>query len=540
MTSRTFSQHRKSFLKKTLLIWFSLSVLIIGSSIWLSNGHLIYTLDDPYIHLSVAENIIQGSYGVNTGEYASPSSSIIYPLLLSLGELVGLAQFTPLLLNIIATGLSVYILLDFFWCYVLPQDTHPNNLFVNLIGLLLIISISGFALPMTGMEHSLHVLVALATIRGLIILVEENLYPIWFLLAVITGPLIRFEGLALSTATVIALLFLGHQRLAIIIILSIAGIIALYGFTMLSIDLSILPSSVMVKSNVFVIGTEQSGIGNSLLALVTNFRSSLTERWGLIFLVTIIVVAMIIVSDLMKRSFSHRKLWCAPKFIIGGVLILTLLAHLVAGRYNWFHRYEVYAVSVMTLGMLYLLSKKIRATLGKNDFKGKFLFIGFLIALGTPYSLAAIATPSASRGIYEQQYQMHRFATDYFARPVAVNDLGWVSYKNNQYVLDLWGLGSEKARKLRANNTLDANTVNILAEEKNIDYAMIYKSWFGANIPRDWCLIAELKSVPVTAASGTVHFYAITDFAKENMHHALENFAKILPNRVVLKRYTCP
>ncbi|WP_085909343.1 hypothetical protein [Kiloniella majae] len=539
MTILTPSQHRKTFLKNALFVWIFLSALVIGSSIWLSEGHLIYTLDDPYIHLSVAENIIRGGYGVNTNEFASPSSSILYPLILSLGEIIGAAQFTPLVLNIIATGFSVYILLDFFWYYVLPQETRSNNIFANLTAFLLILSISSLALPMTGMEHSLHVLVALATIRGLISLVEDDICSCSFMLVVIVGPLIRFEGLALSGASVMALLFLGHQRKAIGIILFIAGTITLYSVTMISLDLSILPSSVMVKSNVFVAGTNQSGIGNSLLALVANFRASLAERWGLIFLTAIIIAILIMRSDFIKRSSSHRKMWNSPKFIIGGVLILSLLAHIIAGRYDWFHRYEVYAVSIMILGMLYLLREKLRAAFRKNDRKTKLFFIGTFIFLIIPYGFATIATPFASRGIYEQQFQMHRFATTYFARPVAVNDLGWTSYKNDQYVLDLWGLGSETARKLRANNMLDANTIRTLVIDKNIDYAMIYNVWLGANIPSQWCLIAKLKSTPVTAASGTVDFYAATDFAKENMNFALEKFAKTLPKSVKLKRFTC-
>lgn len=48
----------------------------------------MYTLDDPYIHLSLAENLLRGHYGVNLDEVASPSSSILYPFLLAcaLGE----------------------------------------------------------------------------------------------------------------------------------------------------------------------------------------------------------------------------------------------------------------------------------------------------------------------------------------------------------------------------------------------------------------------------------------------------------------------
>ena len=45
-------------------------------SVRFAGGVLIYSLDDPYIHLALARTIQQGGYGINVGEWASPSSSI--------------------------------------------------------------------------------------------------------------------------------------------------------------------------------------------------------------------------------------------------------------------------------------------------------------------------------------------------------------------------------------------------------------------------------------------------------------------------------
>src|SRR5512135_3233300 len=47
-----------------------------GAILVACDGHLIYALDDPYISLSLARHIAHGEYGINTGEAASPSSSI--------------------------------------------------------------------------------------------------------------------------------------------------------------------------------------------------------------------------------------------------------------------------------------------------------------------------------------------------------------------------------------------------------------------------------------------------------------------------------
>ena len=70
-------------------LWFAGAIVLILRSILLCDGHLIYTLDDPYIHLRLAQIILRGGYGINIGEYSSPCSSIIYPYLLALTELAG-------------------------------------------------------------------------------------------------------------------------------------------------------------------------------------------------------------------------------------------------------------------------------------------------------------------------------------------------------------------------------------------------------------------------------------------------------------------
>lgn len=46
------------------VIWGVLLAIEVYASIVLAGGHLIYSLDDPYIHLSVAENILRGGQGL--------------------------------------------------------------------------------------------------------------------------------------------------------------------------------------------------------------------------------------------------------------------------------------------------------------------------------------------------------------------------------------------------------------------------------------------------------------------------------------------
>ena len=67
-----------------VLLWLPLGVMLaltlveLVALLSLNGGKLVYTLDDPYIHFALAENLINGHYGVNSTENSAPSSSVIW------------------------------------------------------------------------------------------------------------------------------------------------------------------------------------------------------------------------------------------------------------------------------------------------------------------------------------------------------------------------------------------------------------------------------------------------------------------------------
>ncbi|MFX8797723.1 hypothetical protein ABTM57_20595, partial [Acinetobacter baumannii] len=78
----------------------------------------------------------------------------------------------------------------------------------------------------------------------------------------------------------------------------------------------------------------------------------------------------------------------------------------------------------------------------------------------------------------------HRFVLEDWRKPIAVNDLGWVSWKNDQYVLDLWGLGNYEALKLRATET-NSEWMDRLCKAHGVAAAMVYDEWFE-HAPKAW------------------------------------------------------
>ena len=171
---------------------------------------------------------------------------------------------------------------------------------------------------------------------------------------------------------------------------------------------------------------------------------------------------------------------------------------------------------------------------GPSSFAFKFRHnVGFQIGVlaacivfAEPYIEATVYTSTGSRSIYEQMYQMRRFATEFFPRRVAVNDLGLTSFDNGNFVLDLWGLGSEPVRKLRAAGEFNAAQIEDMAKKYNIDFAMIYREWFEGSIPESWCLLAILETKPVTPIFANVLFFAIKPTARADMNKALDRLRR--------------
>ncbi len=284
-----------------------------------------------------------------------------------------------------------------------------------------------------------------------------------------------------------------------------------------------MPSSVLVKSSATAAVFDRTVL-SSLRAVLGTIWGSQWNRWGMLFALGIAL--------LLPFCFDRT----AKTFPLAICAVALLGGHLALGQYGWFSRYEVYAVAGLILALVVIYGKGLLRFSGLQRFA---LIIVALFVIAVPYMETTSQSPVASRNIYEQQYQMHRFATDFFPQAVAVNDLGWVAYQNDQYVLDLWGLGSEEARQASREGQRDAAFLRDITGRKNVVYAMIYDAWFEGAVPDDWCRIAQLNTIMIAAASGEVGFYLIYLEQEAAMRAALHAFDDTLPDSVTLDVYNC-
>ena len=472
------------------LVEFALILVRLG-------GHFSYSLDDPYIHLALADQIAQGHYGLNPGEAAAPASSILFPFLLAGLSFTGIGQYAPLAICFAATMVSGLLLSSILELSI-STERLPVPALAALVACLLL-SLNLIGLEFAGLEHSLHVAVTLACVLGMVRFLKTGEVAPWWWLCALAQPLIRYEGASIWLATACLLLY--HRRFRPGLTLLVAGLLALGLFSAFlhALGLPLLPSYVLVKYGVAVAGTQFS-----LGAMLDGLRDAITENartYGGSRLLVLCGLLAVLIS--WKQGVRGERRRIAVE--LATVALFVSEAHLVCGRFGGFARYEIYVVALDFMILLYGFGPLADRWLRPANLPRFAVFFAAPIAFWSMYAYISAVSFQGARNIYDQQYQMHRFATEFYKKPVGVNDLGWATYHSPSYVLDFWGLGSEQARLARAKDPYGGPWMDDLARQHDIGLAMIYDSWFD-RLPEGWSPVARLKfdAPRITAADSVV------------------------------------
>jgi 4-amino-4-deoxy-L-arabinose transferase-like glycosyltransferase len=179
---------------------------LVSVSVNQNQGHVVYALDDPYIHMSIAKNFSQhGIWGITKHGFTSSSSSILWTLLLSLTYfLFGVSEISPLILNLIAC-----ILIFFLASKIMEKHQIPPLLMTAVFASVILFTPLP-ALVLCGQEHTLHILIALAflNLAGTLISGNEkklSMLPALVILAVLL-TIARYEGLFMVFAACLLLI----------------------------------------------------------------------------------------------------------------------------------------------------------------------------------------------------------------------------------------------------------------------------------------------------------------------------------------------
>ena len=468
-------------------------------------GVFEYPLDDVYIHLAMAEGLAQGTYGLNLGEAASASSSILYPLLLVPFAGSEFQRLLPLFWNLLAVAACGWL-----WGRVVAEaDAIRAGGFGRMAPVLALvgpIALNMHGVAFTGMENSLHTAASLMIVLGCGAFLRSGKVSPALVGALIAAPLLRYEGLALSLGAVALIAVNGRPRAAVGLALAILLPVAAFSAALLGLGLDVLPMSVLAKTLFSAQGLSATG------RVIANLFHNLEVPEGLYLLV-----------------LSLMALWLAarPRGQLRHLVLLAGLAgvtHLLFAHLGWMHRYEHYIVVTLAAALLLgLAAQPWRA--------GPWLSLALLlpgVLCFQPQILREyVYNPAA---IYRQQAQMARFVHDYWQAPVAVNDLGWMAWQNNNYVLDLWGLASAEVMKLRLSAPADGWAGPVMARH-GVDVAIIYEAWLGKALGPGWMAVADLTMNEKIGKLGDwrVTFYAATPERAAQLRAKLMEFAPSLP-----------
>lgn len=490
-------------------------LLEIIAILFLNNGFFTYTLDDAYIHLSVAENIYKGHYGINFTEFSAPSSSIIWPLIIAPFSKLSFFYFVPLIVNIIITLIMLLLCISFIDKSFFYDKTVSNLWLFFLITIFLIIT-NFVGLIFLGMEHSLQIFFVLIIAFGLINKIELNKTPFYLYFAIIFAPLIRYENLSISLSAILFLILINQKKSALIVSMVMIFLLLVFSYFLYLNTGTFLPTSVLLKSSYFN--------ESNLFFPLKNFLKSLKINEGLRLTISLFIL-------LIYVFFSKEP---TIKIKLALVTIFAIILHLFFGQYGWFQRYELYIWNFTLVILLYLFKEKIRNLLVNVSWRNALIILLGSFLFFHHYYYALLATPFASNNIYEQHYMMHKFVKDFYQNNVGVHDIGYVSFNNPYYVLDINGLSSIDVYKYRKSRTNSKEWLKNLSQKYNVKLFIIYDSII--EIPDQWIKVASLclSRQNIIAFDNCVSFYISDSSQMDSIRDLLGEFKKILPGGVKL------
>jgi len=510
--------------------------LVLDHTLSSTQGKFIYPLDDTYIHINIAKNLSEhGIWGVSEESFSSLSSSLIWPLLISLFfSIFGETVLIPLILSLIM-GSALLIL---FFNILRKNNISKPFSFTALISIIFLTPL--IPLIFAGLEHVLHcILIFLFVYYGVTFLSSPSARkksPMIVYVLAFLGTMARYETLFL--VFFLACLFLFKKKWIHSLILLISGFlpVAVYGVISLSQGWYFLPNSVLLKGRT----PDFSSIKEALIWFFSPWKEAYNSPH--ILLLLFISVLIFIYLSLKKHRFFSKPM------LLNTLLILGLLSHIQFAKLGWFYRYEAYLI-VLGIFTFSFSAREILKTVYREKketpnrslriFELVFISLILLITLGARGVKALAEIPQACQNIYEQQYQMGLFLKQHYPQKnIAVNDIGAVNYLSDCDCLDLWGLSHMDVARAKRNEKYNTEFIDRITEQHHTEIAILYQPWYEiyGGLPPEWEKAGEWKIMNNVVCGGdTVSFYAVEPEEEKKLRQYLKEFSKKLPKGVMYR-----
>jgi hypothetical protein len=482
---------------------------IVAVLLWL-DGAFTYVIDDPAIHLGLADTLVRhGTWGMTAGEFQSASSSPLWTLLVAAGLLVtpsGLEEWLPLALNV-AAGVGVVMLLGRNQDVLVPGRGRGHRADVVAVAVLVVVALFLPGLALVGMEHTLHVLLVLAAViaverartdevritrrRSTVSVDLRRVMAIggaggiarWWLPGVLlaAATLTRFETAFVGAGLALGLLVVDglgrdavrrHMRQALGVAAAVGVPVVAFALWNKAMGGGFLPNSVLAKGQ---------GVGNAATAtgLSPNDVVLRLRRDPLVVAELALALAYVVLT--WGRPARHR--------VVAVTVVVATLLHVVFADMGWHERYQAYLVA-LGLYLALRIAADLPADLQRRA-AGAIVVVALVLAIPKANFLAK--THFDADNIMRHQYQAGLFLERYYdGEPIATDQLGYISWFHDGPVTDFAGLGDYEALGRRVDDReARAELWQDLAEERGFRVVVTFADVLTANAPDTWVYVGQ-------------------------------------------------
>lgn len=527
----------RAFFRWAVAIDAVITSVVLAACLRTSDGKLVYVLDDPAIHLSIARNLAEhGTWGVVPGHFESASSSPLWTTILAAGVAVLPAgeEALAFVLNALF-GVVVLALVARAQTSLHPSRRRPLDLAATVVVVVAVLFLPAMAL--VGMEHLLHIALLLAAVplvlrRGRAPTVWRQVLP-YGLIAVATMTRLETAFVALGLGVAIAADVVPWGRdgarpwrpaaARVVGLGSASGLPLLaYGAVNRAMGQDWLPSSVAAKS--------ESLNGNDRFPEPREVMERLTADP----LLTVLVGACLVLVVLGWRS---RERWAT----LGLAVAVAAGVHVSLAQVGWYERYQMYLIALAVVALAWAARDLPRPVVERRPHLVPLLVLVLLLTTTTKVAL----TVDAPRGVadtYQQRYQAARFLELYYdGQPIGTGELGYISLFHEGPLTDFYGLGDHEV--LEARRSIQDHEARVafwdeLVQRRGVKVAAIYPTNLLFEVPDRWILVGtwKLEREPFTAYDALFQFYALQPEEVAPLQEHLDEFSATLPGGVTYQR----
>lgn len=491
-------------------------------------GKLIYCLDDGYIHMAMARNLVEHRvFGVTPYAFSSSSSSPLWTVSLAAAfTVLGVRELFPLILNMALSG-AVLV----FAASVLRAQ-HASRVLQVLILIVLLFHTPLIPNIFSGMEHVFHILASMMFLcTAATVLTEKGSrrHDRWLL---ILAPLlvgVRYEGLFLLGVVASLMLMRRLWRHAVLLVVVGATPVVALGLVSMANGAYFLPNSVLLK------GSRPPLDSFDALSDFVRFgwQHLFESRW-----ISRLTVVCVVLFAIRARRLGF---WNFGQLLLVGCAATAYL-HAQFAAWGWHYRYEAYlvamgflAIGVALVGWKDALRSQRRGLrlLGATAMIGMVVYLGDSV-VGRSYD-AIHRTPKAMKNIYDQQYQMGLFLRAHRqGQGIYANDIGAISFLADIHLVDIIGLATIEVARAHLQGREDDERMALLSQSEFGGVAVVYHKLFGHLFDAlGWIEVSRWTMREKVVSDTTVTWYARDEANARSLLAQLVAFVPRLPPDVV-------